>query len=117
MSRLRKQQTDETFTLEPGHVLVRRVTLDDGSSSAHRCPLDSFKQIVHAIEESGEAGATVMEMAEKEDLPSSQVAVARAFLWERSIIEVGPRRRMRAASPTMVEDALTEFHALANSRA
>lgn len=112
MPRMRKQQIGERFDLEPGLVLVRRVTLDDGSTYAHRCPLDSFKQVCHAIEESGKVGTTVMQIAAEEDLPSSQVAVARAFLWERSLIEVGPRRRVRAVTGGLVEDALVEFHAL-----
>ena len=116
MSRMRKQQTDEQFLIEPELILVRQVTLEDNSTYAHRCPLDSFKQICHAIEEAGDAGTTIMQIAEQEDLPSSQVAVARAFWWERSLIERGPGRRFRMAESGLVEDALVEFHALRESQ-
>ncbi|MEX0653362.1 MAG: hypothetical protein WD534_11095 [Phycisphaeraceae bacterium] len=110
---MRKQQCDERFSRETGPpTLVRSVTLDDGSRYIHRCPLDSFKQIAHAIEEAGREGTTIEQMVAAEDLPSSQVAVARAFLVERSLVEPAPRRRFRAASACLVEDALTEFHAL-----
>jgi len=113
MPRLRKQQVDERFEVELGQTLVQVVTLDNGTTYSHRCPIESFKQIAHAIEESGVEGTTIERIIESEDLPSSQVAVARAFLLERSVIESAPRRRFRAASKAMVEDALTEFHALA----
>lgn len=102
----------ETFVVEDGH-LVRKVIPRRGEPYEHRCPLASYEQIAHAIEETGEAGFTLMSLAEAEDLPSTQVAVALAFLKERSIVETRYRRNHPASSATHL-DAMIEYHALAH---
>jgi len=115
MPRLRKQQIDERFEVEQHHTLVRHVTLSDGSTYDHRCPLASFKQIAHAVEEAGAEGTTIEQIADQEDLPTTQVAVARAFLFERGNVEPAPRRRFRMTEAATFEDAIIELYALAES--
>ena len=112
MPRMRPQQIDERFCREGRATLVRQVVLDNGSAYHHRCPLDSLKQIAWAVEEAGEEGTTIGGIVEREGLPSSQVAVARAFLIERGVLTPAPGRRFKAASSVCYEDAMTEFHAL-----
>lgn len=112
MSRLRKRQIEESFDLEPGLILVRRVTLDDRSTYAHRCPLDSFEQVCHAIEESSKVRKTIEKIVNDEDLPSSQAAVARAFLIERGLLESAPSRRFTFVQGASFEDAMVEFQGM-----
>ena len=110
MSRKRKRQIDETFRIAHDE-LERMVTLDDGSTYTHRCNRDSFEKVAHAIEEAGEAGTTIEKVAEQEDLPISQVAVARAFLLERGLASA-ERRRVLAADDGLHLAAMVEWYAL-----
>ncbi|MCG3127366.1 MAG: hypothetical protein CHACPFDD_02225 [Phycisphaerae bacterium] len=107
----RTRELNETFAVEDGH-LVRRVIPRRGTPYEHRCPLASFEQISHAAEEADDAGFTLETIAEREDLPYTHVAVALAFLRERSILDVRYRRN-HAATDAVHLDAMTEFHALA----
>ena len=66
------------------------------------------------MDECGEAGFTLEALVERETLPFTQVAVALAFLKERSIIETRYRRNY-AATDSVHLDAMTEFHALAEN--
>ena len=103
----------ETFEVRDGH-LVRSVVPARGKPYEHRCPRESFEILAHAVDELGEAGFTLETLVEREALPSTQVAVALAFLKERSIIETRYRRNY-AATDSVHLDAMTEFHALAEN--
>ena len=107
----RTRQRTETFEALDGH-LVRRVVPRRGRPYEHRCPLASFEQIAHAAEELGENGFTLETIAEHENLPWTQVAVALAFMRERGILDVRYRRNC-AATGSVHLDAMTEYHALA----
>jgi len=111
MIRRPKCRTMDTFVVEHGY-LVRKVIPRRGRPYEHRCPLASFEQIAHAAEELGVEGFTLETIAVQEDLPFTQVAIALAFLRERSILEVR-RRRNYAATISLHLDAMTEYWALA----
>ena len=110
----------ESFEVIDGH-LVRKVVPVRGEPYEHRCPRASFEQIAHAIDEIGRGplhapmatdGFTLETLAEHEGLPSTQVAVALAFLKERGIVETRYRRNYAATSSAHL-DAMTEYFALA----
>ena len=108
----------ETFSVLDGH-LVRTVAPARGKPYEHRCPRASFEQVAHAAEELGERGFTLESLLEHErnagrDVTFTNVAVALAFLRERSILEVR-YRRSHAASDCVHLHAMTEYHALAAS--
>ena len=104
---------DETFTLLDGQ-LVQKVAPARGKPYEHRCPRESFETIAHAVDEFGEAGFTLVTLVEREALPFTQVAVAHAFLKERSVIETRYRRNY-AVTDSVHLDAMTEFHVLAEN--
>ena len=101
----------ETFGVRDGH-LVRSVVPARGKPYEHRCPRESFETIAHAVDEFSEAGFTLETLVEREALPFTPVAVALAFLKERSIIETRYRRNYAATNGAHL-DAMTEFYALA----
>jgi hypothetical protein len=106
----RRDRRIVSFTRE-GDRLVRTVALPDGRGGyAHSCGLDVFKEVLYAFEEAG-APTTLMEVATTKELPYTQVNVAMEFLKERGLLNV-VRRRSVAASRTLYEDGMTEFHAL-----
>ncbi len=108
---MRSATRDETFAVLDGH-LIRTVTPARGKPYEHRCPLASFEQVAHAIDEAGGDGFTLETLIEREGLPFTQVAVALAFMKERGCVE--PRHRRNYAATDCVHlDAMTEFHALA----
>jgi hypothetical protein len=109
----RTRERIETFEVLDGH-LVRKVVPRRGEPYEHRCPLASFEQIAHAAEGFGEDGFTLEKIAEHEDLPFTQVAVALAFLRERGILDVRYRRNY-AATTSVHLDAMTEYWALAEN--
>ena len=90
--------------------LYRTVVRREGGTYAHTCTVDVFKDVAYAIEESKEP-TTLSEIAERRELPFTQVNVCMEFLKERGLIEI-TRRRSRAGSKTFFEDAMTEFYAL-----
>ena len=108
----------ESFSVLDGH-LVRMVVPARGRPYEHRCPLASFKQIAHTADELGEQGFTLESLLEYErnagrDVTFTNVAVALAFLRERSILDVLYRRN-HAATDAVHLDAMTEYHALAEN--
>jgi hypothetical protein len=103
----------ETFEVADDH-LVRKVVPRRGKPYEHRCPRASFERIAHAADENGEQGFTLETLAEHEDLPSTQAAVALAFLRERGILDVRHRRNY-AATHSVHLDAMTEYYALAEN--
>ena len=96
--------------LRNGDYLRRSVGLKDGRSYAHSCSVEVFKSVAYAVEES-DAPTTLSEIAEKRELPYTQVNVALEFLKERGLVQIA-RRRSRAASKTFFEDAMCEFYAM-----
>ena len=107
------QERDETFEVIDDH-LIRKVVPRRGEPYEHRCPRASFEHVAHAIDEAGNEGFTLESLAEREDLPFTQVAVALAFLKERGIVETRYRRNY-AATQCAHLDAMTEFCALAEN--
>ncbi len=110
---MRSATRDETFAVLDGR-LIRTVAPARGKLYEHRCPRESFETIAHAVDEFGEAGFTLETLVEREALPFTQVAVALAFLKERSIIETRYRRNYAATDGAHL-DAMTEFHAFAEN--
>ena len=101
----------QTFALEDGW-LVRTVVKPDGSSYQHRCSLDSFRAVAHYIDEHATDGVTTNRLWDGlPDIPCTQAAIALAFLKERGCVAIR-HRRCYPASNFLIEDALTEFHAL-----
>ena len=107
----RRPEREETFTFDRG-ALVRQVVPRRGEPYEHRCTLETFTEVAHAVAEAGDDGATIDTIVAASDLPFSQVAVALAFMRERGCIEPVHGRRHVASSAIVVEDALTEWHAL-----
>jgi hypothetical protein len=105
-----RERIDE-FSIDRQGALIRNVVPARGEPYRHRCTLAAFEAVAHAIDEAGEAGFTLEEIAAREDLPSTQVAVATAFLKERGAI-ITERRRSYPASGSVHLDAMVEFHAL-----
>lgn len=112
------RERDETFVVLCDH-LIRKVVPVRGEPYEHRCPRASFEQIAHAAEELGEQGFTLESLLEYErnagrDVTFTNVAVALAFLRERSILDVRYRRN-HAATDAVHLDAMTEYWALAKN--
>lgn len=105
-------ERDETFVVEAG-VLVRRVVPAKGQPYEHRCPLEAFEAVAHAISEADEKGFVLEEIRASAGVTWTQAAVAIAFLKERGCVLPAHGRRHTAASPVAFEDAMTEYHALA----
>lgn len=102
----------ETFSVVDDH-LVRSVSPARGKPYEHRCRRASFEEIAHTIDELNDDARTftIEELVEITDLPSTQIAVALAFLKERGCVAARWRRNF-AAGPGLFEDAMIEFHAL-----
>lgn len=106
---------DETFAIEDG-VLVRRVNPKRGKPYVHTCTKQVYDDVAWSIEQLGAATFTLESIRDMIDAPFTQVAVAMAFLKERSCIVPARERRHKAASDFIYEDALIEWHALAEKR-
>ena len=103
-------ERDETFTVEDG-ALVRRVVPRKGQLYEHRCPQNAFEAAAHAISEL--AGGFVLEDVRRAaEITWTQAAVVLAFLKERGCVVPVHCRKHAAASGTVFEDAMTEYHAL-----
>ena len=93
--------------------LVRHVRLTDGRGYTHHCTLDVLRHVAWCIKQCGPDGVTTNELWDAlPDLPCTQISVALDFLKDRGCVEARGRRSY-AASSTLYEDALTEFHFLA----
>lgn len=104
------QQRIEIFTVADDH-LVRTVVPARGKPYEHRCSRDSFREVLWAGEDLACGGFTLEEIVAHTNLPSTQVAVALAFLKERSSIETRYRRNY-PADRCFYEDGMIEFCAL-----
>ena len=106
----------EHFAVAHDH-LVRSVVSVRGEPYEHRCPRAAYEAIAHAAEllssETGDPGFTLEELATAAGTPSTQAAVALAFMKERGCV-VTRYRRTYAASRCLFEDAMTEYWALAD---
>ena len=102
----------QSFVVEQNH-LVRTVAMRDGRTYSHRCSLESYTAVAHYIEEHAAEGVTTTMLWQSlHDVPCTQASVALAFLKERGCLEAR-YRRLFPTSDVFVEDALIEFHALA----
>ncbi len=107
----------ETFAVEHDH-LVRRVTPARGDSYEHRCERAIFEGVAWAVEEA--TGPFVLEdlrRAAGDSVPWTQVAVAFAFLKDRGCVEPVTGRKSQGAEGFTYEDAMIEWHALAEKGA
>jgi len=103
-------EREETFAVEAG-ALVRRVVPRKGQPYEHRCTQDAFEAAAHAMGEL--AGGFVLEDVRRAaELTWTQAAVVLAFLKERGCVVPVHGRKHAAASGTVFEDAMTEYHAL-----
>lgn len=99
----------ELFEIVDNH-LIRKVVPRRGEPYEHRCSRTNFEQVAHAVEEASD-DFVLESLAEQEDLPFTQVAVALAFLKERGIVETRYRRNYAATQGAHL-DAMTEFCAM-----
>ncbi|MCL4199552.1 MAG: hypothetical protein KJZ69_18815 [Phycisphaerales bacterium] len=114
------RQLNETFIVDgPSGALLRRVIPRRGTPYEHACTKQVFDDVAYAIEQMGSASFTMGDIRfkaadgdESKMPPWSQVAVAIAFLKERSCIVPARNRKHIAASDFVYEDALIEYHAL-----
>lgn len=104
---------DETFRVVED-VLIRSVVPAPGRGEPyeHSCEREVFEAAAHTINELNGASFTYEEVRQVVQTPFTQVAVAIAFLKERSIIVPTVRRRHVAAGESVHLDAMTEWHAL-----
>jgi hypothetical protein len=105
----RRDKRIVTFRREADR-LVRTVVMHDGGTYTHSCEVKVFETVLHALQEA-DAPTTLMEVADAEELPYTQVHVAMDFLKERGLLAV-VRRRSVPATETLFEDGMTEFYAL-----
>ena len=104
----------KSFAIVAGR-LVRTVELRDGKSYTQRCSLDTYEQVAYFVEEHATEGVTTTMLWEAlPDLPCTQVSVALDFMKERGCVTT-VFRRVYPASECSFEDAMLEFHALAEA--
>ena len=108
----RFRQKDVRFEVVDDH-LVRTVSAPDGRCYVHRCTHEAYRTVAYAFESCGGQGLKILPLASDLDLPSTQVAVALDFLKERGCV-VTRHRSNYPASGFVYEDALIEWHALAD---
>lgn len=110
-SHLRKRNVRFFFDKD---CLVREITSDVSDRKyRHRCDLETFEKVAHAIEEMAVSsnGITLPTLVEYEGVPYSQANVAIEFLKDRGILEVRLRRSYPIQNAYL--EAMTEWHALA----
>lgn len=107
---MRQHNRTIRFRHEDGF-LVRTVGGD--KSYEHRCTLEVFETVAHAVEETPAqgSGTSLDQIAEQERLPHTQVNVALEFLKDRGLIERRHRRNYPASAAVHL-DAMVEWHAL-----
>jgi hypothetical protein len=116
----------ETFVVED-RCLVRKVIPRRGEPYEHRCPLDAYRELAWAAIDLAADGFTVETLAdqvrnrprEKHDdreawASYTNAAVAIAFWKERDLLDIR-RRRNHIDDGYFFEDAMIEFHALAEN--
>ena len=103
-------ERDETFAVEDG-ALVRRVVPRKGRPYEHRCPQDAYEAAAYAIAELP-ADFVLEDVRRAAEITWTQAAVVLAFLKERGCVVPVHGRKHAAASGTVFEDAMTEYHAL-----
>ena len=116
----------ETFAVEGGH-LVRKVVPRRGEPYEHRCPLAAYRELAWAAIDLAADGFTVETLAdqvrsrpreERDDREPwasyTNAAVAIAFWKERGLLDIR-RRRNHVDDGYFFEDAMIEFHALAEN--
>lgn len=117
----------ETFEIVDGR-LVRKVVPRRGRPYAHVCPIDIYRELAWAAIDLAADGFTVEALVDQvRNRPCephddrapwtsfTNAAVALAFWKERGLIETR-RRRNYADDGSFFEDAMIEFHALAENR-
>lgn len=104
-----------SFAVEQGELVVRAVARRSGAAYRHACDLASFEQVARTIDGAAPAGLTREEIQAATGLPWTRIQVALLFLNERSCVNRAGRRgaRYEPASAAIYEDAMTEYHALA----
>lgn len=104
-------QRDENFSIEDS-TLIRRVVPRRGAPYEHRCDKDSYEAVAYTIDELGDEPFVLDDLRARTGVPWTQVAVALAFMKERGCVVPVHGRKHRAAGRTVLEDAMTEWHAL-----
>jgi len=102
---------NETFRVEDG-MLVRAVIPERGTPYEHRCPLAAYEEVAHAIDALGDERSSLEDLVARTKLPHTQVNTAFAFMKERGCVVPAHKRRQKAASNFVFEDAMIEYHAL-----
>ena len=104
-----------TFAVERDHLVMHAAPRGASRGYRHACPLASYEVVARELAGSGPHGVTRGDLRERTGLAWTRINVAALFLYERSIIErAGPRHgRYVPASRTVLEDAMVEYHALA----
>lgn len=95
--------------------LRREVNLSNGRSYIHYCSKASFLAVADAMED--RQGHTAADLSRSLDMPFTQCDVAFQFLKDRGVIETRRKRRSWAASDCVFEDAMVEYHFLAEADA
>jgi hypothetical protein len=109
---MRRTHQDIVFAVRHGR-LVRHVRLRDGRGYTQQCTPEVLEQVAWLVKVCGEVGVTTPDSwTVLPELPCTQISIALAFLKDRGCVETSGRRSY-AASVTVYEDALTEFHHLA----
>ena len=107
----------ERFSVDRAGNLVRSVVPKRGKPYEHRCSKESFEDAAYAADEIGGGGITVDKLAQRTGLPSTQIAVALAFMKERGCLITEHRINYPAPGnqrPGQVAlDATIEYYALA----
>jgi len=119
-------ERNETFVVLDDH-LVRKVVPRRGEPYEHRCPLAAYRELAWAAIDLAADGFTVETLADqvrsrpqdKDDdrqpwASYTNAAVAIAFWKERGLLDIH-RRRNRVDDGAFFEDAMIEFHALAEN--
>jgi hypothetical protein len=101
----------QTFHFDRTGRLVRSIVPRRGSPYDHTCEKDVFEKVAYAIEEAGDRGVNIAEVAVNENVPFTQAYVAAAFMDERGLLE-REGRRTYAATDSVALDAIIEWYAL-----
>ncbi len=102
---------NETFFVDPGGCLVRAVVPARGKPYQHRCTREAFTAVARAVAEA-QGRFTLEGLHDATGLTWTQVAVAFAFLKERSIVLPAGHRTHVAEGGLAFESAMIEYHAL-----
>lgn len=110
---MRRAHRQVTFEVRYGR-LVRQVDRPGKPSYTHHCTLEVLREVAWLVEARGDRGVTSHELWEAlPAFPCTQISVALEFLKELGAVEESGRRSY-AASSTLFEDAMIEFHYLAH---